>query len=146
MEVRYVVQYDHETKHEHWIHEHTHTHTLNNSIIILSYIYLSFLSPSRRDDDDDDDVTTATLRILIFLVIVVAINDPFFSLANEATRSKYCNTHRSDRIWWILLEDEPCWRTDVAFCWSWLPFYGCLCTVQVKNDKGETYRNRTERV
>ena len=119
---------------------------VNNNIIILSYTYLSFLSPSLRDDDDDDDdVTTATLRILIFLVIVVVINDHFFFVTNEATRSKYCNTHRSDRVWWILLEDEPCWRTDVAFCWSWLPFYGCLCTVQVKNDKGDSYRNIEQR-
>ena len=70
---------------------HAHTHTqktidfwckvnVNNNTIILSYTYLSFLSPSLRDDDDDDDddVTTATLRILIFLVIVVVVNDHFF--------------------------------------------------------------------
>ena len=69
---------------------HAHTHTqktidfwckfnVNSNIIILSYTYLSFLSPSLRDDDDDDDdVTTATLRILIFLVIVVVVNDHFF--------------------------------------------------------------------
>ena len=73
-----------------WTHAHAHTHTqktidfwckvnVNNNIIILSYTYLSFLSPSLRDDDDDDDVTTATLRILIFLVIVVVVNDHFFS-------------------------------------------------------------------
>ena len=50
---------------------------------------------------------------------------------DSAARSIDANPSRSDRLCWILLEDEPRGRTNVTVCWSWLLFYGILCSLQI---------------
>lgn len=49
-----------------------------------------------------------------------------------AARSIYANPSRSDRLRRILLEDEPCWRTNVTVCWSWVLYHGFLRSLQIR--------------
>jgi len=49
-----------------------------------------------------------------------------------AERSLQANSLRSNRVWWFLLEVEPCWRTTVTVCWGGLFYNGTLRSLQVK--------------